>query len=346
MSTRPDRLGILMLGCGYASRMHSRTLRRIAGLGVDLSYASRVGARAEAQRREFGGRRAFGSYNAGLADPAVDVVIVATPTAAHRELTLRALRAGKHVIVEKPAFLRSTDVDLVRAEAERVGRRVFVAENYVYKPIGWRLRRLIRDGDLGDIRFLTINATKEQRPTGWRAEPPLSGGGALFEAGVHWISFVANLGLEIESVRALRVGPAHEHGADLSSLVIFEFAQGGVGTLAHSWELRAPLRGLRLSKIQGTAGAVTFESNGFAAYTSGRRRGVSLMAFRDPLGYQGMLRDFLEAIRTGASSYFTLDMAQRDLQLLEEAQLSMNASHVLARLPGKGESVKPQEAEI
>ena len=280
-STRPSApLGVLFLGCGQASAMHSRTLRRMPGL--ELFYASRDGARAEEARRRFGGRRAFGAYAEGLADAAVDVAIVATPTATHCELAMLALRAGKHVIVEKPAFMRATDADAVREAAAVAGRRVFVAENYVYKPVAEHLRRLVRAGDLGEVRFVSLNATKRQPARGWRADPALSGGGALFEAGVHWISFASNIGLEVEEVRALRAGAAD--GPDRSSLVVFRYANGAVGTLAHSWELAAPLGGLRLSKVQGTLGAVTFESNGLAAVTTGRRRSLRLLALGDPLG--------------------------------------------------------------
>src|SRR5687768_4403305 len=116
MTIPKRKLGILFLGCGWASSIHSRTLRRMRE--VELFYASRDGARAESYRRRFGGRRAFASYEAGLADDAVDVAVVATPTVTHRELALRALRAGKHVIVEKPAFMRAADADGIRAVAD------------------------------------------------------------------------------------------------------------------------------------------------------------------------------------------------------------------------------------
>ena len=319
MSGRVGNVGILMLGCGAAARIHSRTLRRIGG--VDLYYASRELSRAEALRRQYGGRRAFGSYAQALAEPQVDVALVATPTVSHRELAIQSLAAGKHVIVEKPAFMHASDADDVRGVASGADRRVFVAENYAYKPIAEHLRRVIEAGDLGDVRFVTLNATKRQRPDGWRGDPALSGGGALFEAGVHWISFAANLGLEVEDVHAYRVGP--DAGPDRSSLVVFRYANGAVGTLAHSWELAAPFGGLRLSKVQGTLGAVTFESNGFLAFTSGRRRSVRLLALQDPLGYRAMLVDFLHALRTGDAPRFTLAMAQRDLRLLEQAERSM-----------------------
>lgn len=322
MSTTAARVGVLFLGCGWAARIHTRRLRRMAG--VDLYFASRELARAEDFRARYGGRAAFGSYEEGLAHSGVTVALVATPTVTHRTLTLLALDAGRHVIVEKPAFMRAVDVDVVREAAKAVGRRVFVAENYVYKPIAARLRSLVGAGDLGDVRFVSLNATKRQTAHGWRRDPAISGGGALFEAGVHWISFASNIGLNVQGVRGFRVGSTP--GPDRSSLVVLQYANGAVGTIAHSWELAAPFGGLRLSKVQGTHGAVTFESNGFAAVSTGRRRSLLIPAFTDPLGYRAMLSDFLGALRTGENPLFTLDMAQRDLALLERAEQGMAGS--------------------
>ena len=143
----------------------------------------------------------------------------------------------------------------------------------------------------------------------------------MFEGGVHWVSFAANLGLEVEDVRGYRAGPVGD--PERSTLVVFQYVGGAVGTLAHSWELAAPFGGLRLSKVQGTLGAVTFESNGLAAITTGRRWSMRIPAFHDPFGYRAMLVDFLRAIRTADEPRFTLAMAQRDLRLLEQAECSM-----------------------
>jgi UDP-N-acetylglucosamine 3-dehydrogenase len=317
----PDTLGVLFLGCGQAATIHSRVLRRMPG--IHLAYASRDGRRAQGFRDRFGGRRAFASYEEGLADPEVDVAIVATPTAMHRAQALAALQAGKHVIVEKPAFMCAADADVVADAAAASGRRVFVAENYVYKPLAAHLRRLVAAGALGDPRFLSINATKRQPALDWRGDPALSGGGALYEGGVHWLSFASNIGLEVEALDAWRVGDAH--GPDRSSLIVLRYAGGAVATIAHSWEIRAPFGGLRLSKLQGTRGAVTFESNGFAALTTGRRPSLRLPALSDPLGYRGMHEDFANAIRTGGPELFTLAHARRDLALLEEAEARMSS---------------------
>lgn len=302
--------------------MHSRVLRRIGG--VVLSYASRDGGRAAALCGMFDGRRAFGSYEGALSDDSVDVVLVATPTVSHRDLALVALEAGRHVIVEKPAFMSARDADIVRDSASAAGKRVMVAENYFYKPIAGYLRRVIRSGELGEIRFVTLDATKWQKVAGWRADPALSGGGALFEGGVHWISFASNIGLDVVGIEAIRTGGAP--GCDRSSLVVLRYAGGAVGTLVHSWEIAAPLGHLRRSKVQGTGGSVTFESNGLARFTSGRSPSLGLPALRDPFGYRAMMKDFLGAVRDDREPQFTLSMARRDLDLLEQAERSMDGA--------------------
>lgn len=300
---------ILFLGCGYATRLHSRILSRVNG--VELYYASRDGARAETCRRDFGGVAAFASYQLGVMHD-VDLVVVATPPSLHLEHTLLAMDAGRHVVIEKPAFVNASDVDDVSAVAAERGLIALVAENYAYKPIVARLRGLIERGDLGDVRFVTINATKWQPASGWRGDPAMGGGDPVFEGGVHWVGFAASLGLTVSAATRYQSSSA-------SSLMVLEYEGGAIGTIAHSWELRAPLGGLRLSKIQGTRGAATFESNGFGLVVSGRRSSAGLLGLTDPTGARAMWADFRAVLDSGGEPRYTLAMAQRDLQLIEQA---------------------------
>ncbi|MDH4064178.1 MAG: Gfo/Idh/MocA family oxidoreductase, partial [Acidobacteriota bacterium] len=83
--------------------MHSRQLRALGGQVVPR-YASRDLERAEEYSRRFGGAASYGDYRQAIDDRSVDAVVVAVPPAHHLDLTLRALEAGKHVLVEKPAF--------------------------------------------------------------------------------------------------------------------------------------------------------------------------------------------------------------------------------------------------
>ncbi len=317
-------LRIVFLGCGSATHMHSRTLRGFAG--VELAYASRDARRAAEFRERFGGVAAFGSYDDALADSATDVVLVATPPRFHLEQTLAALRAGKHVIVEKPAFLEADDMAQVRDAATAAGRRVCVAENYFYKPLLETLRGLLADGVVGEVRLLYVNAMKEQRTGDWRDDPALAGGGALFEGGIHWINFMANLGLHIDTVDALR--PGDGTGPDREMLVTLGYAEGAAGVLLLSWRAPSPLRGLRLSRIYGTEGAIAFESNGVAVAVHGRRTRLHFPGFRDIAGYRAMFADFLDALRMDQEPRMTLELAEQDLRIVAAAYASRSSPRI------------------
>ena len=314
MSRSP--INLAFLGCGAITRRHSRTLARFRGQ-VRRFYASRDPETAVRFARRHGGEGWFGSYQAAIADPRIDAVLVATPPGSHLDLTLAALRGGKHVIVEKPAFPRSADFALVRAEEARGDCRVMVAENYCYKPLARVLREILASGALGEVRFVQLNAVKHQSPAGWRADASEMGGGALFEGGIHWIDLLANLGLRVEAVHGFR--PGDWQGCERSTLVVAEYEEGAIGTLAHSWEVPSPLRGLRVSHVYGTRGSVAFESNGLFVLVTGSRTRLILPGLRDISGYRAMFRDFLDALWNGTDPVMTLARAQRGLELVEAA---------------------------
>jgi UDP-N-acetylglucosamine 3-dehydrogenase len=100
-------------------------------------------------------------------------------------------------------------------------------------------------------------------------------------------------------------------------LAVFEYSEGAIGTLAYSWEIGSPMRGLRLSSVFGTEGAITFESNGLFLAVRGRRKRIAAPGLTDLLGYRAMFQDFFGAIETGRAAEFELDAARRDLELVE-----------------------------
>jgi predicted dehydrogenase len=297
--------------------MHARTLAALDA-GLRLHFASRDGARARSFADRLGGAAWFEGYEAALSDERTRVVVVVTPPARHLEWTLAALEAGKHVVVEKPAFPRSSDFDRVEAAARRAGRQVLVAENYPYKPLAGALRRLVQSGDLGRLLAVQLNAMKRQEAHGWRADPALVGGGALLEGGIHWISLLTDLG-PVRAVRA--VAPGMGRTPERTMALALEYQGGAVGSLLHSWEAPSALRGLRLSRLYGTEGSAVFESNGLFLASFGRRWRVRGPA-RDLRGFRAMFRDLFEALRTGRAPRYDLSRARRDVELVEEAYRS------------------------
>ena len=311
-------LALALIGCGAIARTHAKTLSRM-GKRVRLAFASRDGARAESYRAAHGGFAAFGDYATALADSRIDAVLLTTPPAQHLTLTLDALAGRKHVIVEKPAFLHAADVDQVLAAAGRVGRQVLVAENYAYKPLTRTLLRLLEADTIGPLRLVRLSALKQQVPsaTDWRGSPELAGGGALFEGGIHWVNLLASLGSEIVSVQGYR--PGADQGPERTMIVVVRYANGAVGTLHHSWETPARLKGLSFSQIVGERGTIVFESNGLFVLVNGKRRRLLFPGFRDLKGFRAMFEDFLDALETGREPRMTLGAARRDLAVVEAA---------------------------
>jgi predicted dehydrogenase len=259
----------------------------------------------------------WGGLDTALTDARIDAVFVTTPPSTHLAVTLEALDAGKHVVVEKPAFLDAEEFDQVETAARRCDKQVLVAENYFYKPVARRLRALVAQGALGQVRFIEINAVKRQRAEGWRMDPALCAGGALFEGGIHWVSLMANLGLEIQAAHGFfpDAPPGHER----SAVFVAEYAQGAVGVLTYSWEIPSTLRGLRLSRIWGTRASILFESNGLFTFRGGRHPRLYPPISTDIQGYRAMHDDLMRALTTGSPPAFTLRAARRDVELVRAA---------------------------
>ncbi len=319
-------LRIVHLGCGFITGVHSRHLRRCRS-DILSGYASRDAGRAEAFRRRYGGFRSYGHYEAALADPDVEAVVVAVPPRWHLDLTLQALAAGKHVLVEKPAYLTLNDYHRVCAARDRAGRAVLVGENDHYKPLAVCLRRLLREETVGELVFAQFNTLARRLKTAddWRNDERLAGGDAFFEEGIHWLHLANSLGPVIASARGYRPRPSRG-GPDRrakSMLAAFTYDNGAVGTLYYSREVPSLLRGVRLSKLIGRRGIITFESNGAFVLVRGRGRPRLLWpGVRDIRGYRAMYRDFAAAIRTGRSPQMNLETALADQRLMDQIQTS------------------------
>jgi xylose dehydrogenase (NAD/NADP) len=203
---------ILRWGLLGAARVNRRVIPALRASSANrlVAVASRDPARAAEYATEWGIERAHGSYEALLADPEVDVVYVPLPNHLHAEWTVRAARAGKHVLCEKPLALTVEEVDAVAAAAGESG--VVVAEGFVYRhhPQTLEVKELVDGGSVGKVRFVrgTFSFTLE-RPNDIRFRPEW-GGGCLWDVGCYPLSFTRFvLGEEPEEVVGTQVlGPS------------------------------------------------------------------------------------------------------------------------------------------
>jgi predicted dehydrogenase len=307
---------LAFLGTGKIARAHAKRLRAHKA-DVELGFASRNAERAEAFARELAGS-SYGTYEEAIASPDVDAVAVVTPPESHLSLALAALAAGKHVVLEKPPVPHASDFTQIEAAAAKASKHVFVAENYHYKPLLRRIRQLLADGLIGEPLFVHVNAIKLQKADGWR-----SAHGALYEGGIHWVDFMSSLGT-VRAARGMR--PGNGATPERSMLVTFDYAEGFVGSLHYSWEVPSTAKGLRLSKIYGRAGSITFETNGLWVLLHGTKTRFYIPGLRDLAGYGAMWADFVQAWKSNTQPAMTLAHARRDLELVEEAYATAGVS--------------------
>jgi predicted dehydrogenase len=322
-----EPLRLAFLGCGFITRVHSRHLRALRR-DILCGYASRDQARADAYCRRYHGTGTYADYLAAIDDPRVEAVVVAVPPRFHLDLTLRALQAGKHVLVEKPAFLRLEDYQTVMEARNRAGRVVLVGENDHYKPLAVRLRGLLAAGAIGEMVFAHFStvAKKLKAADDWRNDETMAGGDAFFEEGIHWLHLANSLGPAITKVHGYRPSVS-KNGPDRrakSMMVAFHYDNDAVGSLYYSREVPSLFRGLRLSKLFGRDGIITFESNGAFIFARGRwRPRLILPGVRDIRGYKAMYRDFVRSIRERRAPEMSLERAAEDHRLMDQIYASI-----------------------
>ncbi len=143
----------------------------------------------------------------------------------------------------------------------------------------------------------SLNKTNRDSVAGWRTDPVMMGGGALLEGGVHWINALVSLAGSIPR-EAMAIKPGVEYDSSVpfedSLILVVKFADGAVGKLLHSWRIPNRFKGMGLSKVYGTEGVITFESNGLFCSLYGKKKKMSFFSPFEFLGFKAMHRAFID----------------------------------------------------
>ena len=146
-----DGIRIGVIGCGYWGSKHVRVLHGLDGVAEVALIDERIG-RLESFARSYPSDPGYTTLDAAL--PHVDAVIVATPPTSHVSLALKAMRAGKHVLVEKPLATTNVDAERLVATSYDVGATLMVGHTFEYNSAVWKLQSLIQSQALGDLYYL------------------------------------------------------------------------------------------------------------------------------------------------------------------------------------------------
>jgi predicted dehydrogenase len=278
------RAGVIGIGIGsnhmrgYASHPKCELLA-ICDLNVE---------QAKKAAEKYGATYVFRDYRQLIAMDELDIVSVATPNYLHSRMTVAALRAGKHVLCEKPMATRLADAEAMVVEAKRASKRLMIDMSYRFSPLQQEMHRRIGSGELGEIYYAKSHYTRRKGiplgASGWFVSRRMAGGGPSVDLAVHafdlvwWLMgspkpawVIGSMYDKILPARAAKAGVT----ADVDDLAagMVKFATGQTAFFEASWDGHIP--GHQGYEIYGTTGGVAcwdWESDlKMVQYTDDRR---------------------------------------------------------------------------
>lgn len=233
--TPPAPLRVALIGCGRIAGHHCRSIAANEGVAL-AAVCDLVPEKAEAYAKEHG-VPAFADYHVMLSrGPAIDVIALSTPSGMHFEHATDVMtRYRKHVIMEKPTFMRPSQLRSAYATADRLGLRIFpVFQNRHNKAVK-RVKAALEAGELGAIRIVAVRL-RWCRPQRYYDLAPWRGtlshdGGALTNQAIHHVDLLRYLGGEVDRVNATMRTLGAEIEAEDTVVATMTLRSGAVGVL-------------------------------------------------------------------------------------------------------------------
>jgi predicted dehydrogenase len=182
-----EQLQFAIIGCGLVGGKRAAALR---GLARTSLVCDSDRGRARQLSASIPGSRPVSDAQEVFSDPSIDAVIISTPNAALTPLALAAVKAGKHVLMEKPGALSADELRTLAQAAQGTGLKLRLGYNHRFHPGLLQARALVDQGVTGPLMFIRArygHGGRKGYEHEWRANPKLSGGGELIDQGVHLI---------------------------------------------------------------------------------------------------------------------------------------------------------------
>ena len=321
-NTEPVKLGII--GCGIAAKtLHYPALNSLQDKFEIIAVCNHTESKAKEFSKLVGGVPYTLDYKELLAMEDVEAVDIVLPIHLNRLVISDALKAGKHVIAEKPIAGNLSDAREIVELADGSKQVTMIAENYRYRKVFQRAKDLIKSGAIGDLNSFSWNIyykfdeNNEYARTQWRIDHKYEGG-IITDAGVHNIAALRLLFGDIASGYALvwSINPAI--GRADSIKLNFKTTSGINGT----FNMSASVEGYSENRllIFGNRGTITVEENDVAVMNSeGESYKESMI---DDGGFKVQFENFYDAVQGGGEVVSTFKEAYKDIEILMNAYLS------------------------
>jgi predicted dehydrogenase len=294
---QPAGSRVALIGAANIARWAHMPALRKAG-GSVRAVQSSSGARGKAYARRFGAAYCTTDYAEVLRDDQVDIVLITSRNQYHAREALAALRAGKHVFVEKPMALTTAECADILAAVNESGRQLTVGFNRRFAPDYVSLRNELRRRSGPAVLTARVNSPGISGSF-WMADPAI--GGAILGEACHFVDlFYWLLGSEIEQVSAvsLPTGAAEPIGEN-NIAASFRFADGSIANLTYCTVGSRTSGGERVEVFAPGIGAIAEDFKRFTA--AGALRRTSRRFFAEK-GYDAQLKSFLDAVRSGRTA--------------------------------------------
>ena len=327
-----QRLRVALVGCGLISGSHIEGFLQSANRAEIVVCCDTDLEKAQKAVAAVGGTaRAVQDYADILADPEIDAVDLCLPHHLHRDMTIAAARAGKHILCEKPLALTPEDCDLMAAEAKAAGVVLMHGENMRTAEIAERGAALVREGQLGKIVGLQATYSHWQPDVlnkDWRTRPAESGGGHLMDGAIHFVDLLRHIGGDIATVQAMTAQFRPELGAESedTGVLNFRFVGGHLGQIFACHASRG--RGASpLLTVFGMEGCLSIEALGgnqaLMLFPNGKPAEV-LMEKHDWHGtFARQTRHFLDVIQEGVPLRSTPEDGRENVRVILAAYESV-----------------------
>ncbi len=253
-----EQLGAAINACGWVAREHAKAYLNNPHTRL-VGVTSRTRASAEALVGELGlDCKIYADYEALLADDEVDVVSVTTPNHLHARDAIAAARAGKHIVLEKPAGINEEELDALEAAVAEAGVRSVMSYVLRWNQLVLNLKSLVQQGAFGELFFCQTDywhgVGEVIRADRWLARRQFAGS-AMLTGGCHAVDMARNFCGEIESVSAYsHNNPALGFDYDTTTVASVRFASGAVGRISACLEIVAPYHfNIIIMGTEGTA---------------------------------------------------------------------------------------------
>lgn len=350
--------GFGIIGCGMISQFHARAIKDVRG--AELVACFDTVAPAADRLAASTGCKPYYDLGQMLADPAIDVVTIATPSGAHLEPAVKAARAGKHVIVEKPLEITLRRCDKIIAECRKVGVVLSTVFPSRFHDASGELRRAVDEGRFGRLTlgdaYVKWYRTQAYYDSGaWRGTWQLDGGGALMNQAIHNVDLLLWLMGPAVEVRSQTGLLAHEKIAvEDTAVATLRFANGALGVIEASTAVYPGY--LKRLEIHGTTGSAALEEEDLVKWDFAQRKPrdkaiEKKMTTRlstgggaaDPaaIGHHGHARQFadvLAAIKKGAQPLIDGPEGRRSVEVILAVYKAAETGRAV-RLPLKSDPV-------